>query len=179
MREVILTSIISVASIFASYVIGRAQATRSQKLEAARRVYESWHIPLITLLYESSIWTEGFSRLPEEYRKKFYNLVVESLQFMDTKTLEFVDGFLDSYQFVYGSRAKLPDARPVVPLTPARLEELFDELICSALKHSLQQARRLKQPEIGKYVLELYLDSQGFRQKLKRAISELDGTNEQ
>ncbi len=180
MLEIIISSAVSVLSIFISYVIGRIEANHSSKIEAVQRMYKSWHMPLIGLLYESSIWNDGFSGVSSEYRERFYHLIAENLQFMDIDTLEWADVFLSSYQYVYGDRSKLSDGTKLpVPLTPTRLDETFDDLICSALRHSQKQAHLLKQPEIGEHVLKLYLDAQGFRQKLGRAASGLVDTNEQ
>lgn len=142
---------ISVLSIAISYFCGRFQSLSERKLDAYKEAYETFYLPFISLLYETQIWGIGFSSLNTSTQERLSILVTGNIRYMDSSSLEWIDIFL-------GHRVGVKTNIGI--LTSERLDEIFDALTLSLLDHAVWLARKLHQPELGKHVKNLYIESQ-------------------
>lgn len=173
MKEIISTYVIPVVTIALTYVLGRLQSVQSDKKSAYKEAYETFYLPFISLLYETQIWIIGFSSLDRRDRHKLFQMVAGHIQYMDKAVLEYVDILYYHYGAVLVDESE--DAGSI--FTPDRLDELFDELTSRVLSRSTWLAKKLHQPPIGKFVLELYLENQAIREKERAEVKQCSNPN--
>ncbi|MEG1632361.1 MAG: hypothetical protein RR423_08980 [Hydrogenoanaerobacterium sp.] len=173
MLETILSYVVPLVAVGLSYIFGKMQATASEKSKAEREAYETFYLPFITLLYQTRIWNIGFAYLGLKERCQLFKLVVENIKYMDKETLEYIDILYVHYGAILGK--ELLDVDSV--FTHERANEIFDGLTEKVLCRATWLAKRLHQPCIGEFVLELYCEMTEDREKQRTEVVRYNAHN--
>ncbi len=167
MTNTILSYVVPVISVALTYFFGRRHADQSDQKKAYREAYDSFYLPFITLLYQTQIWWIGFARLSPKDRHKIFALIEQNIKYMNEGILEYVDILYGHYGAILGK--EMLDIDSI--LTHDRADEIFDSLTERVLFQATWLAKKLRQPQIGKLVQELYDDGREKREmQLKKQL---------
>lgn len=166
-----LTSLlIPIITVGLGYVVWRLQAARSDKIAAQREAYQKFYLRFISLMYQFQLFESGFSRMEPKLREEFFLFIMGNIQYMEEDEIDYIDVLCSHYLCI-----KRADETGTAPgfISHDRLDEIFDAFTKSVLQRAEKLAHNLHQPEIGRFVLSVYLDTQEERKKRIKAVAQV------
>lgn len=154
--------IIPVVSVFASYAVGRLQSTQEKRLSATKEAYEKFYVPFIRTLYTQRLCNLPFSELSLRDQMEIYNLLLNSLQYMDKDTIYTMEPFFYEFSLMLAQQAGVIENHK---FAAENTDGIFSEAVEQILNRAIKIAKTLRLPTIAEVVLEDFLQARKSQEK--------------
>ncbi|HOV69030.1 MAG TPA: hypothetical protein PLZ84_01750 [Clostridia bacterium] len=154
----ILSYVVPLAAVCASYILGRVAKSHISRREYLLKRYNEFYVPFIQAFFAGYLWSLPINKLSFDARSKFFDHIMQNIQHLDEHTLSLVPDFYKAFL----GMLEYEDSNPKYSDAPKQFADIFNKVIRSVLLESIRLSKLTKQTSLGKTALQLY-DQYGYK----------------
>ncbi len=175
---IVITSVVSIVSIFISNILGRKATLSNHVLENEEKSYQNYYVPLIKWLYRHNdeyinyYWCIAVSRLHIKQNDFLNDHLKQHIELAPTDAVIHFNSYMvksSGAEFFYKDQVKNAQYEK----NAIEASEKFDLIIKSSLKEASKLAKKLGYPDIAAPLLKSCCDGISSQDKTDRYIPEI------